>query len=143
MKLTLNTLVIAIILISCNTYNDKMNRFLNLKSTLEKKLDSAEQNENLYNRKAESMFLNLDGSIKGEPPPPPPSSKENIEKGEFDEYSTKNIERIQRLNRMALESNEYKMYIDSASNYRSLKFYHELELKKINYSIDSLSKLKN
>ena len=141
MKFTLSSLVMVILLISCNTYNDKMNRFLNIKSTVEKKLEFAVQNENLYNRKAESLLLNLDGTIKGEPPPPP-SSKQDIEKTDFNEYSSKNIEKIQKLNKLALESNEYKMYMDSVSKYALLKLFKQSELKKINYSIDSLSKLK-
>jgi hypothetical protein len=116
-----------------------MNRFLNIKSTVEKKLEFAVQNENLYNRKAESLLLNLDGTIKGEPPPP--SSKQDIEKTDFNEYSSKNIEKIQKLNKLALESNEYKMYMDSVSKYALLKLFKQSELKKINYSIDSLSKL--
>ena len=141
MKFTLSLLGITILIVSCNTYNDKMNRLLNMKSTVEYQLESAIQNEVLYDRKAESLFLNLDGTIKGEPPPPP-SSKLDIEKTEFNEYSSKNIEKIQKLNKIAFESKEYKMYIDSVVKYATLKFYNESELKKINYSIDSLSKLK-
>ena len=134
-------LILVVFIISCNTYNDKMNGFLNIKSKVEHQLESAIQNEDLYNRKAESLLLNLDGTIKGEPPPPP-SSKQDIEKTEFNKYSSKNIEKIQKLNKIAFESNEYKMYLDSAFKYELLKFYNESELKKINYSIDSLSKLK-
>ena len=131
-----------LILASCNTYNDKMNRLLNIKSILENQLDSAIYNENLYKRKAESMLLNYDGSIKGEPPPPPPSASYlDIEKT-FDEYSVKNIERIEKQNKIAEESNEYKTYMDSVDIYSFLKFEIKYDLKKINYSIDSLSKLK-
>ena len=131
-----------LILTSCNTYNDKMNRLLNIKSILENQLDSAIYNENLYKRKAESMLLNYDGSIKGEPPPPPPSASYlDIEKT-FDEYSVKNIERIEKQNKIAEESNEYKTYMDSVDIYSFLKFEIKYDLKKINYSIDSLSKLK-
>jgi hypothetical protein len=118
-----------------------MNGFLNIKSKVENQIEFAIQNEDLYNRKAESLLLNLDGTIKGEPPPPP-SSKQDIEKTEFNEYSSKNIEKIQKLNKLALESNEYKMYMDSVFKYEILKLHNESELKKINYSIDSLSKLK-
>jgi hypothetical protein len=136
-----NLLILVVIIISCNTYNDKMNGFLNIKSKVENQIEFAIQNEDLYNRKAESLLLNLDGTIKGEPPPPP-SSKQDIEKTEFNEYSSKNIEKIQKLNKLALESNEYKMYMDSVFKYEILKLHNESELKKINYSIDSLSKLK-
>jgi hypothetical protein len=119
-----------------------MNRLLNIKSILENQLDSAIYNENLYKRKAESMLLNYDGSIKGEPPPPPPSASYlDIEKT-FDEYSVKNIERIEKQNKIAEESNEYKTYMDSVDIYSFLKFEIKYDLKKINYSIDSLSKLK-
>lgn len=134
--------LMILILASCNTYNDKMNRLLNIKSILENQLDSAIYNENLYKRKAESMLLNYDGSIKGEPPPPPPSASYlDIEKT-FDEYSVKNIERIEKQNKIAEESNEYKTYMDSVDIYSFLKFEIKYDLKKINYSIDSLSKLK-
>jgi hypothetical protein len=82
------------------------------------------------------MLLNYDGSIKGEPPPPSNSSLD------IDIYSVKNIERIEKQNKIAKESNKYKMYMDTVKIYRILKLLSEYELININYSIDSLSKLK-
>lgn len=108
---------------SCNSYNDKMNELLQQKSKIDKILKQSDSLTISYARKCQ---LVLDGN------PIDSTGKLIIYK-----LSTSVGDYEKRIN-----SIEYKMYSDSIHKYDSITYYYSKFLKQIEYSIDSLSKLK-
>ena len=118
-------LVLSFILfISCNSYNDNMNALLNKKSELENAIKITDSTNNIYLNKR----LNIIQGISDEKEP-------EINFGDTTITSIGDIEK-------RYESKEYKMYSDSVKKYKSLLYGYEESLKQVNYSIDSLFKLK-
>lgn len=107
--------------ISCNSYNDKMNALLNKKSELESVIKITDSTDKSYGKKITDV-------INGR-------TDENNPEINFADTSIADLEK-------RLESKEYKMYSDSTKKYYSLRRGYEESLKQVNYSIDSLSKLK-
>ena len=101
-----------------------MNALLNKKSELENAIKITDSTNNIYLNKR----LNIIQGISDEKEP-------EINFGDTTITSIGDIEK-------RYESKEYKMYSDSVKKYKSLLYGYEESLKQVNYSIDSLFKLK-
>ena len=110
--------LIIIILVSCNTYNDKMNNLLQAKADLESKLTASDSLGELYNTERNKI---RDAS-------------------KLSSYKSLSEYLIQA--RLIRNSPEHKRISDSVSKYVKISSIYQIQLKKVVYSIDSLSKLK-
>jgi len=116
-------IILATFLMSCNSYNDRMNELLQQKSKIDNILKESDSLSVSYARKSQ---LVLDGN-------PFDSTGKLI----TNKLSTSVGDYEKRVN-----SIEYKMYSDSIHKYDSISYYNRKFLEQIQYSIDSLSKLK-
>lgn len=111
-------------LISCNSYNDKMNALLSKQSELEGVIKITDSIIMSYVKKRIDV---VDGST---------TTKEEMERTA--QFAVTPPVRILKKYR----SKEYKMYSDSIKKYEFLRLEFKESSKQVNYSIDSLSKLK-
>lgn len=129
MKLTLSTLVIAIILISCNTYNDKMNNLLEKKALLELQYKVADSISANFTERNTKMILGINRKYEEEQIAGVNTSLEWYRKWSKERG-------------LILESNIFQSNTDSAESYENSSKILLNQLKSIEYSIDSLSKLR-
>jgi hypothetical protein len=115
--------LIVLILVSCNTYNDKMNGLLQKKSELESQYKVADSISADFITKNRKAINDINEKYQGQ----------EILKV-FDKW-TKEIN-------LKTESSIYKSNSDSAVIYAKNSKILLNQLKSIEYSIDSLSKLK-
>ena len=117
--------LIMIILASCNTYNDKMNNLLESKAKLESEYKFADSISGDYTRKNTKMINTINKKYL---------EKEISGKGNNGEWFKEIM--------MKQESSEYKSNTENALKYENNLKILLNQIKSVEYSIDSLSKLK-
>lgn len=125
MKYISTLITISLMLIGCDTYNSKMNNLLESKAKLESEYKFADSISGDYTRKNTKMINTINKKYL---------EKEISGKGNNGEWFKEIM--------MKQESSEYKSNTENALKYENNLKILLNQIKSVEYSIDSLSKLK-
>lgn len=122
--------LIVLTLLGCNTYNSKMNSLLERKAELESQYKDADSISAEFTKRDTRMIEGINRKYL----------EEQIATGFT--YSAEWFRKWAKEKELILESKVFKTNIDSAEIYENNSKLFLKQLKSVEYSIDSLSKLK-